>query len=403
VRLLRIIRLVRMARLLRLLKLGKVMRHVDDMIDSEYVSICVHIVRMIVLLLVINHLIGCAWFAIASTANGDTWVLIHGFSDDNWSYQYATAFHWSITQFTPASMHVQPQNMSERTFAIAVVVFALVVFSYLVGSITGSLTQLRSMQEDTHKQFLNLRRYLKQNRVPLALSTRIQRYLEHAWQCQRQSVSTRNTKLFSLLSEQLHSELQCEISLPHLKVHPLFDNLSELSSTTITMRRLANSALIRKLFARGDTMFISGESATHMYVVVEGWMEYAMLSPNGDEHVELVKKPEDWISEPVLWTPAWVHLGVLTAGTDCDLLLVDPKNFSDVVSRSPPAHIMAISYAQNFVRWLNSLEEDRLSDIWPDHDSVATVKHFMGHAAGAPQTTPTSASPHGNGQGHARL
>merc|ERR1719471_252981 len=106
-----------------------------------------------------------------------------------WDYLYFTSFHWAITQFTPASMDVQPQNLLERVFTVLIVVFALVAFSYVVGSITGSLTQLRSMQEDTYKQFWNLRRYLKQHRVPTALSARIQRYLEHAWSSQGQKLT----------------------------------------------------------------------------------------------------------------------------------------------------------------------------------------------------------------------
>ena len=32
--------------------------------------------------------------------------------------RYTTAMHWSLTQFTPASMGVQPQNTIERSFAI---------------------------------------------------------------------------------------------------------------------------------------------------------------------------------------------------------------------------------------------------------------------------------------------
>jgi hypothetical protein len=181
VKLLRTLRLVRMVRLLRLMKLRNILQNVDDLIDSEYLSIVVNIMKMILLLLVINHYIGCLWFIIGNSFDSsDTWIVYHEFDQVDWAYQYFTAIHWSITQFTPASMHVQPQNVVERIFAIAVVVFALVGFSYVVGSITGSLTQLRSMQEDKSKQFWNLRRYLKQHQVYFELSVRIQRYIEHA-------------------------------------------------------------------------------------------------------------------------------------------------------------------------------------------------------------------------------
>merc|ERR1719424_178516 len=136
-----------MVRLLRVGRLTKVIGKLHEMIDSEYLSIAMEIVSMIVVMMGINHFISCIWYVIAHNADGASWINVHGFAEDElrasgrW-YLYLTSFHWGITQFTPASMHVQPQNTMERGYAVVVVVFALVVFSYVVGSITGSLTQL---------------------------------------------------------------------------------------------------------------------------------------------------------------------------------------------------------------------------------------------------------------------
>jgi len=366
VKLLRTLRLIRMVRLLRLLKLRRILRSLSELIETEYTSIFANIAKMIVLMLVINHYIGCIWYFIGQSHDGDnTWVVYHRFEGATWFYQYLTAFHWAITQFTPASMHVQPQNSMERAFAILVVVFALVGFSYVVGSITGSLTQLRSMQEESYKQFWILRRYLKQNGVPLALSGRIQRYLEHAWASQRQTLNLKSSKLFSLLSEQLESELQYEISLPFLRVHKLFSELSSVSS--MTMRRIAWTAMSRKLLAQGDSLFIPAETATHMYILVNGCMEYRKPTddPNHAEGERLmVSTAEDFIAEPVLWTPTWVHLGALTAMIETEVLMLDPKRFSDIIHRSPPALSAAVIYGRKFISRLNSVEAGDLSDVF---------------------------------------
>merc|ERR1719456_1153372 len=129
-----------------------------------------------------------------------TWIKYHGFERGtdiegeviDWKYQYVTAFHWAITQFTPSSMHVQPQNMLERIFAITVVIFGLVGFSYLVGSITGSLTELRRMKEEAVKQFWNLRRFLKRAHVSTSLRIRIEKYVEHAMAMEKCSINHGN-------------------------------------------------------------------------------------------------------------------------------------------------------------------------------------------------------------------
>merc|ERR1719478_572909 len=153
---------------------------------------------MILCLLGVNHILACLWYATTLVDMGPDWVHVHEFDQSDWTYKYITAFHWAITQFTPASMHVQPQNMLERTFAVTIVVFGLVGFSYLVGSITGSLTELRRMNEDAAKQFWNLRRFLKKSQVQMPLRIRIEKYLEHAWTLQKNSMSNGNLGILKL-------------------------------------------------------------------------------------------------------------------------------------------------------------------------------------------------------------
>lgn len=360
-KLLRTLRLVRLTRLLRLLKLGRILRSLNDLIETENVSIFANIAKMLVVLLLINHYVGCLWYLIGTSRDGDdTWVVYHQFNTADWAYQYLTSFHWAITQFTPASMHVQPQNLTERAFAILVVVFALVGFSYVVGSISGSLTQLRSMQEETYKQFWLMRRCLKQNRVPLELSGRITRYLEHAWQSQRQTVNPRDYKIFSLLSEQLQSELHCEIWMPCLRAHELFSELSEVSG--VTLRRVATSAMQRKPLAQGDHVFHL-EQAMYMYILLSGCMQYTKTDSEREEQPIVVKRPEDFVAEPVLWTPNWVHLGVLTATSETEVLALDPQKFADIMRRTPDAFSAALEYGRGYVDMLNDLEEHELSDI----------------------------------------
>jgi len=222
VKLLRILRLVRCMRLLRLAKLKWIVASIKDLIDSESLDIVFNIFKMIMFLIVVNHYLACFWYATTLLGVGPTsWVEFHGFNKDDWDYQYVTSFHWAITQFTPSSMHVQPQNMLERLFAINVVVFGLVGFSYLVGSITGSLTELRNMKSEASKQFWSVRRYLKKSQVSMALRIRIEKYLEHAWQIQNSQMKNANLPIFKLLTEQLRNELNCAMSMPHLEVHPL--------------------------------------------------------------------------------------------------------------------------------------------------------------------------------------
>ncbi|CAK0882271.1 unnamed protein product [Prorocentrum cordatum] len=351
-RLLRVLRLVRMVRLLRLLKLRKILMTINDMIDSESVSVIANIVKMMFMLLVVNHITCCMWYAVSVNQSGEqTWIKVHKFEHAHWTYKYATAFHWSIHMLL---------NLAERVFTVVVVVLALVGFSYIVGSITGSLGQLRNMNAEESMLFWDLKRYLARNKVPRPLSMRIQKYLENAWQAQSKK-SGQNFKLKNMLSEQLLSELKFEMAVPQLRIHPLLDRLIDKSK--VTANRLANVAMGHKLLAAGDYLFHHGEAATHMFIVVDGKLIYARLDSYGGVHKELVEKAEDWIAEPVLWTRRWVHCGLLKAIEDCDNLAIDSKKFAEQVKLNPEALEFVSEYAQNFIEWLNNEDPNDLSDI----------------------------------------
>ncbi|CAK0907670.1 unnamed protein product [Prorocentrum cordatum] len=86
-RLLRVLRLIRMVRLLRLLKLRKIFDTINDMIDSEYVSVVANLVKMILMLLVVNHLICCMWYTVSINQSVEnTWIKVHNYDNAHWTY-----------------------------------------------------------------------------------------------------------------------------------------------------------------------------------------------------------------------------------------------------------------------------------------------------------------------------
>eukprot|EP00440_Ansanella_granifera_P054276 gb/GFBE01058831.1/.p1 GENE.gb/GFBE01058831.1/~~gb/GFBE01058831.1/.p1 ORF type:complete len:714 (+),score=104.22 gb/GFBE01058831.1/:1-2142(+) len=374
VRLLRTLRLTRTVRLLRLVKLRRIIQSITDSLDSEYSSLVFNIIKMMVILCAVNHAIACAWFGIGTIHNGTptiSWIKQSDIENASLTRQYLTSLHWSLTQFTPASMSVEPVTEGERAFAVCVLLFALVGFAYVVGSITGSLAQLRALTEKTSKEFWLLRRFLRRNTVPKTLGLRIQRYLEHMHGQQQITMSMQQVALLSMLSKQLMDELQCSINLPQLNVHPLFLHLKETSF--ITMSRLAKEAVSRSHMARGDTLFLPDQHATCMYMVASGSLHYKRSSILGSvpghkievsEKFELVSAMEDWLSEPALWTADWYHHGQAIAQSECEILTIPSSIFADVLNRVKPVAAMVAAYGRHFMVWLEELRsQNMLSDV----------------------------------------
>lgn len=378
IKVLRTFRLARCVRLLRLVKLRRILEQMNDLADTEYSELVLSISKMMAILLTISHIMACLWYAM-TTIDPDatnTWVHGHGISEAKWSEKYLISLHWSLTQFTPATMQVQPQNSVERLFAVSAVIFALVGFAYFIGGVTGSLAQMRSLNQKASKEFWLLRRYLRQHAVPRTLSLRIQRFLEHAYRRQSKTMAISQVGVMSLLSGQLMAELQSAINLPHVKVHPLFKFLSEYSF--ITMNKLAKEAVGRISMARGDTLFLPEQCATAMYFVGAGRMFYTRVTEGFDPASEWVDAGEDWLGEPVLWTVSWHYVGEAMAHTDCELLAVTAENFVSILSLVKPVAAVVAEYGRNFIAWMQKRElEGSLSDIIQGEDSEEVLWSFI--------------------------
>merc|ERR1711920_1147036 len=133
----------------------------------------------------LNHLVACSWYGVGyvsrETGAAHNWLDDVGISPvygGDLAWKYLTSLHWSITQFTPASMDIYATNVTERLFSVVILYIALVALSSFIGSISASVTQLRNMSADESKAMWVLRRYLKQKKISKDLSSRTLSYME---------------------------------------------------------------------------------------------------------------------------------------------------------------------------------------------------------------------------------
>eukprot|EP00928_Gymnodinium_smaydae_P013730 TRINITY_DN14987_c0_g1_i1.p1 TRINITY_DN14987_c0_g1~~TRINITY_DN14987_c0_g1_i1.p1 ORF type:complete len:908 (-),score=128.68 TRINITY_DN14987_c0_g1_i1:64-2787(-) len=270
---LRFLRILRAARLLRLAKLRKILEVIQDSLQTEYSHLLANMMKLVFLILTCNHIIACAWYAL-STAAPDTenaWVKeVKG--DRDQAFFYLTSVHWSLTQFTPASMEIYPRNSKERLFAVLVLMFALLVFSSFLSSITAAMTQLRQMSSLGDKNVSVLRRYLRSRQIDASLSIRILRYVEHQLTVQKYQIQESDVRLLKLMSKPLQKELITETHAPILCKHPYFDVMKKVSALAI--RDVCNRAISSLALSEGDNVFTSGSIDDNMVFVTEGRLLY---------------------------------------------------------------------------------------------------------------------------------
>eukprot|EP00971_Amphidinium_carterae_P217907 4325819-Amphidinium_carterae.1 len=146
--------------------------------------------------------------------------------------------------------------MAERTYAITVLLFGMVIFSSFVSSVTAAVAQLktirpgafahsgvififsaRTLRSDNSQELWLLRRFLKQRSVEKdrwidcahgacqcaalkeELAFRVLRYAEYAYRADKDLLPESKVWALTLLSTQLRSEIKYEVSFPCLREH----------------------------------------------------------------------------------------------------------------------------------------------------------------------------------------
>jgi len=177
-------------------------------------------------------------------------------------YFYVTALHWSLTQFTPASMEVVPCNTGERIYTIGVMLFAVILFSSLLSSITTSMIYLQKLRAEKSKQVSYVRRYITNKHVTLDLGNRIVSFLrKHSYNVsQRQTLHEDQIAAFSILPESLRAQLRCEVFLPMLDPHPLFRLTHRIDNAA--MIAVCTSALSEQDMWIGNEKFTMSAAST---------------------------------------------------------------------------------------------------------------------------------------------
>lgn len=377
---LRSLRVIRSVRLLRLVKLKRILAMLKDRIASEVVFIALSIFKLLSMLILMNHLIACAWYAVGGIeASPNNWRFRYDMTPQEASLvmRYATSLHWALTQFTPANSGVQPQNALERWFAIQVLIIGLVSSSSFISSITGSMAQLRNMDADRSKQFWLLRRYLKQKEVPLELSFKILRYTDFIATTKQEGIDEKRITLLDSLSDELRNQLKFVISYRCIKSHGLFAKLSK--SHKDILFAMAGSVLSEKLLAAEDSLFSVIDEPTSMYYIRAGSLKYTLIRRNtqiADEEVVLPRisaspadgsstgfllESDQYLCEVVLWAD-WVHMGKAKALAETNIINVDAQAFSELTRKDRVLMEWLCRYAREFVNYM-FLEAAELVEI----------------------------------------
>lgn len=395
-------KLIRVLGVIRMVKLSELFERLSFLNGGTH-DVFVQIPQLFILIIWVNHVIGCIWFAIGRSAPSDTglhWLdaQIAGFKtqegeivkatyrDAEVGFQYTTAFHWALTQMTPGSMQVHALSTIERTFNNCCLILGLMFFGTLISMLTAKMTQYRMLKQAKTTTILTLRRFLHQNNFSKDLAVSVQKQVMERISAPKM-LRIQDVPAIHMLSLSLRTELEYELCRPHFVGHSFFLLCDKVDGTA--MRHLCRNAIEIAMLSAGDNVFLAASQADHGYCVAHGRLHYTQEPKTSKvtRTLRQVVQTGDWLSEIALYAH-WSHVGTVEASSSCELLIISAAKYVEALQTQALIWQAAQSYASSFHKILTNSTPPKAwpTDIHTDIDDIfwgmsREVKFFIGLVA----------------------
>lgn len=334
-------------------------------VHSEMLVMLVQIMRSLVTIALANHFICCGWYAVSTYTMEEglpSWRDVLEREDRDLGYRYVTALHWSLTQFTPASMEIFPRNYLERIYAISVVFIALVVFSAFVSSITTSMANMTRISQERARQHKALRHFISENRISIELSNRVSAFArQHHFRAQK-LVHEGEIQILKVVPETMRLQLHWEVYQPRWKQHPFFAHVGMCDE--IGLLTILHNCCKQIHLDVHDQLFSHESECREMYAVLQGIGEFTLWH---EDSPPTSTRPGSFICEPVLWVK-WTHLGRFLAVSPMEFVALEAGRLRMIASHRPDVLEPARKYAKMYWEYLEEVGDAHPSDVFWDFD-----------------------------------
>ena len=327
-RYLRVLRLLRLARLLRVIKLTRELTLLANRFLSTHAFMVMKIVAGLCVMIAMNHLIACVWYGLASMSSGsDNWVTAMGLEEAGFGHSYAASMHWSLTQFTPATNNIAPVSGLERFFSIWIILLAMGVFSSFIGSISATVSSLRSARAEQAQKQSKLLQFFIERDLSVDLYMKVQEALRKEGALRLRN-SEDEVELIRGIPERFKIQLHDEMYATTLMKCHFWPDRQLQEEEQFFIRLLCHQSMREAAAAPGQDIFLPGDDCSQAYVIQTGVMTYKYRGKDGRELYATGTNDQNscWCL-PALWA-VWHNHGRFSAENGlCYYVTVDAENF----------------------------------------------------------------------------
>eukprot|EP00435_Cladocopium_sp_Y103_P040768 s901_g11.t1 len=378
----RVVRAFRLVRLLKMARFDDLMQEIAASTGRQWIMLVVAIINSAVAILLVAHVMTCFWYFVGRQVENEgrqSWLSLEGANDKDPFTQYLHAFRYIMD--APSPPVITPDSVTERFFDILLSIFCLVVIGSAISKISGTMVELRSMneafdrngrwqsgfhrpkQEAKSKQRYEIRQYLHSQDASFELVSRVMKFVEYklepgagysanlarSFSFQEKMMPT--TFDSSLISHTLQTELSVNQRSRFIETVPVF-------ALTQTLYPEVCVVLKKVVCENQEEVFVAGALSTSMYITVTG--EYSHV-----QGYDLTVDPKiltgvNRLEELALYVDALAHHSSLFATTFAEMFTLDGDNLVACLQNSPSCAAM---FFEPPVRAPRGTQETRLDNI----------------------------------------
>ena len=160
------------------------MQEIAASTGRQWIMLVVAIINTTVAILLIAHVMTCIWVGLGVyIARTDNWLALAAMENDLGSpgpdsvqkldpwLKYLHAFRYVMD--APSPPVIAPDSRAERVFDILTSIFCFVVIGGAISKISGTMVELRGMNEAKSKQRCEIRQYLQSQDASFELVSRV--------------------------------------------------------------------------------------------------------------------------------------------------------------------------------------------------------------------------------------
>jgi len=283
-------------------------------------------------------------------------------SDASW---YLAGLYWGVSSVISGASYQVPTSELEFIFSTIVVIFGLLLTSFIVAVATSDIVELRSVNREKNEQMRLMKSFLYQHKVSRRLQLTLIRQASNRLKEGSATVYSEIT-LLKTITMALKLELLIEVSNVPLRSSEILNVLLYLDEALI--RSLALKCVSMCDFPSGEVVVQADAEASSMYILTMGTMEYTATS----QDLLCPVNPLSRLCEIALFAE-WCTRGVLATLTACELLNVDILDFWTTLTCYSLLGDVLHTYSEALLNLIQDLKPRGLNDIsiGVEHDQVA--------------------------------